>query len=103
MSSYARANVRITNDKNKRKIPMRASRGLKWENKMYKVKRSIGQPKFQVVAQGPNTEAYCIQMEGLVSKETVVPGHVGGEVRHENLVSRQVDKCKTSTIKIYRS
>ena len=41
MWSYARANVRITNDKNKRKIPMRASRGLKWENKMYKLKRSI--------------------------------------------------------------
>ena len=41
MSSYARANVRITNDKNKRKIPLRASRGLKWENKMYKLKRSI--------------------------------------------------------------
>ena len=35
MSSYARANVRITNDKNKRQIPM------KWENKMYKLKRSI--------------------------------------------------------------
>ena len=43
MSSYARANVRITNEKNKRKIPMRASRGLKWENKMYKLKRSISQ------------------------------------------------------------
>ena len=41
MSSYARANVRITNEKNKRKIPMRASRSLKWENKMYKLKRSI--------------------------------------------------------------
>ena len=41
MSSYARANVRITNDKNRRKIPMRASRGLKWENKMCKLKRSI--------------------------------------------------------------
>ena len=41
MSSYARANVRITNDKNKRKIPMRASRGLRWENKMCKLKRSI--------------------------------------------------------------
>ena len=41
MSSHARANVRIINDKNKRKIPMRASRGLKWENKMYKLKRSI--------------------------------------------------------------
>ena len=41
MSSYARANVRITNDRNKRKISMRASRGLKWENKMYKLKRSI--------------------------------------------------------------
>ena len=37
MSSYARANVRITNEKNK----MRASRGLTWENKMYKLKRSI--------------------------------------------------------------
>ena len=35
MSSYARANVRITNVTNKRKIPMRVSRGLKWENKMY--------------------------------------------------------------------
>ena len=41
MSSYARANVRITNEQNKRKIPMRASRGLQWENKMYKLKRSI--------------------------------------------------------------
>ena len=41
ISSYARANVRITNAKNKRKIPMRASRGLKWENKMYKLKRPI--------------------------------------------------------------
>ena len=42
MSSYARANVRVINEKkNKRKIPMRASHGLKWENKMYKLKRSI--------------------------------------------------------------
>ena len=41
MSSYARANVRITNAENKRQIPMRASRGLKWENKTYKLKRSI--------------------------------------------------------------
>ena len=40
MSSYARANVRITNG-NERKIPMRASRGLKWENKMHQLKRSI--------------------------------------------------------------
>ena len=40
MSSDARANVRITNDKHKRQIPMRASRGLKSENKMYKLKRS---------------------------------------------------------------
>ena len=35
MSSYARANGRITNEKNKRQIPMRASRGLKGENKIY--------------------------------------------------------------------
>ena len=41
MSCYARANVRITNDKNKRKITMRASRGLEWKNKMYKLRRSI--------------------------------------------------------------
>ena len=41
MSSYARANVLITNEKKKRKISMRASRGLKWENKMYTLKRSI--------------------------------------------------------------
>ena len=41
MSSYARENVRSTIEKNKRKIPMRASRGLKWENKMNKLKRSI--------------------------------------------------------------
>ena len=41
MSSYARANVRITNDKNKRKIPMKASRSLKLENKVYKLKMSI--------------------------------------------------------------
>ena len=39
MSSYARANVRITNDKNKRKNE--GTRGLKWENKMCKLKRSI--------------------------------------------------------------
>ena len=38
MSSYARASVRINNGKNKRKTPMRASCGLKWENKMYKLK-----------------------------------------------------------------
>ena len=36
MSSYARANLGIPNE-----IPMRASRGLKWENKMYKLKWSI--------------------------------------------------------------
>ena len=40
LSSYACSNVRITLKKHKRKIPMRASRGLKWENKTYKVKRS---------------------------------------------------------------
>ena len=45
MSSCARANVRITNDKNKRQIPMRASRGLKCENKVYKLKRSIDKSK----------------------------------------------------------
>ena len=33
MSSNTRATVRITIEKNKWKIPMRASRGLKWENK----------------------------------------------------------------------
>ena len=38
MLSCACANVRITNEKNKRKIPMRASHGLKWENKMYKLR-----------------------------------------------------------------
>ena len=38
---HVHADVRITNEKNKRKIPMRASRGLKWENKMYKLKRCI--------------------------------------------------------------
>ena len=43
MLSYERANLRITNEKTKGKIPMRASRGLKWENKMYKLKRSIVQ------------------------------------------------------------
>ena len=40
MSSYARENVRSTIEKNERKIPMRASRGLKWENKMDKLKKS---------------------------------------------------------------
>ena len=45
LSSYARANVRITRErKNKRKIPMRASRDLKWQNNMYKLKRSINLP-----------------------------------------------------------
>ena len=38
MSSYARANVRIANAENKRKTLMRASCGLEWENKMYKLK-----------------------------------------------------------------
>ena len=35
------ANVRITNDKKKRKVPVRVSHDQKWENKMYKLKRSI--------------------------------------------------------------
>ena len=48
MSSSARANARITNEKNKRKIPMRASRGLKWENKTYKLERSIPRAAFLV-------------------------------------------------------
>ena len=39
MSSYVRANVRLTS---KRTISSRTSRGLKWENKTYKLKRSIG-------------------------------------------------------------
>ena len=38
MSSYTRAHVRITYEKDKRKIPMRTSRGVKWENKTYKLK-----------------------------------------------------------------
>ena len=41
MSSTARANVRTTYEKNKRKIPLGASHGRKWENKTYKLKRSI--------------------------------------------------------------
>ena len=41
MSSYAHTNVRISNAKNKWKISLTASGGLKWENKMYKHKRSI--------------------------------------------------------------
>ena len=50
MSSHARANVRITNEKNKTKIPMK---GLKWENKMYKLKRSISHPSVNF------KHAYC--------------------------------------------
>ena len=46
--SSARANARITYEKNKRKIPMRTSRGLKWENKTYKLKRSIPRAAFLV-------------------------------------------------------
>ena len=38
---YARAYVGITYDKNKRKVSLGTSRGLKWENKTYKLKRSI--------------------------------------------------------------
>ena len=53
MSSYARANVRITNAENKRQIPMRASRGLKWENKTYKLKRSIEQGLYYLTPLGP--------------------------------------------------
>ena len=41
MLSYARENVRMTKEKNQRQIPMGASHGLKWENKTYKLKRSI--------------------------------------------------------------
>ena len=40
MSSYARGNVRITNDKTKENSH-EGTRSLKWENKMYKLKRSI--------------------------------------------------------------
>ena len=39
MSYYARANVLITNEKNKTKIPIRASRGLKWEKENVQAKR----------------------------------------------------------------
>ena len=45
MSSNARAIVRITNEKKQGKFLMRASRGLKWENKVYKLKRSITSEK----------------------------------------------------------
>ena len=41
-SSYARAHVRINYEETKGKFPRVASRGLKWENKTYKLKRSIG-------------------------------------------------------------
>ena len=41
MSSYARANIRVTNGKNKRQISMRAPHCLKWKNKIYKLKRAI--------------------------------------------------------------
>ena len=41
MSSYARAYLCVNLWKNKRKIPPEASHGLKWENKTYKLKRSI--------------------------------------------------------------
>ena len=33
LSSHARANVRITYEKRKKKIPIRTSHGLKWETK----------------------------------------------------------------------
>ena len=61
MSSYASANVRITNEKNKRKIPMRASRGLKWENKMYKPKRSITSSAY-APTQGTGLENSSLKM-----------------------------------------
>ena len=36
-----RAYVCVINEKTKRKIPWRTPRGLNWENKTYKLKRSI--------------------------------------------------------------
>ena len=41
MSSLCSAHVYITYEKTKRKIPLEISRGLKWENKTYKLNRSI--------------------------------------------------------------
>ena len=38
--------LRINNERKKMQIPMRASRGLKWENKTYKLKRSIAEITF---------------------------------------------------------
>ena len=44
MSSYAREYVRITYEN-----PLRTSRGLKWENKTYKLKRSIEKSEWVLV------------------------------------------------------
>ena len=41
MASYARAYVQITYEKTKTKIPLGTSRGLKWDNKTYKVKKNL--------------------------------------------------------------
>ena len=41
MSSYVRANVRITNDNKQKANSHEASRDLKWENKTYNLKRSV--------------------------------------------------------------
>ena len=85
MLSHARANVRITNDKNKRKIPMRASRGLKWENKMYKLKRSINlrasQERVKTRRGSQATKAFQ------ASKGTKTPKQGRGKVSKINHVS----------------
>ena len=52
MSSYAHANVCITNAKNKKKIPMRASHGLKWENKNVQAKKRYSKRRGGIVFTG---------------------------------------------------
>ena len=52
MSSYAHANVCITNEKNKKKIPMRASHGLKWENENVLAKKLYSKRRGGIVFAG---------------------------------------------------
>ena len=60
--------------KNKRKIPLGRSRGLKWKNKMYKLKRSIDyavQVFYNAMLQYLINELVCIEKKAI---SIIIPG-----------------------------
>ena len=66
MSSSARAYGMHNVCKNKKKIPLGTSLGLKWENKTYKLKRSIEENKLSGVRQRKMCQVSLPGINGLI-------------------------------------